>query len=229
MRRVGLFIFVLGLSGSAFADFTTVDLSGVYNENRSFTLGAGTFPTGARSYSSIPFQFGAAGANDFWNGNHDHLTGNVAVNISLSQERTQKVHTVMSTLWGPSLPNLITLEFFGQGGSYYREDWSGFEQIRSIAKGIFLNSTSSPNTHEIHYEFVNTDTQFWHDRQEITLPESFLTDTLVNFKITDRGGQGLQRVALLAVTLESAPAPVPEPASMFALGLGGLALFRRRR
>lgn len=221
-------LLLIGLHASAMADFTTVDLSSTYNENRSFTLGSGTFPTGNKVYSGIPFQYGAAGGNDFWNANHDHTVGNVVLNIPLSQERTQKVHTIMSTLWGTSLSNLISLEFFGLNGAYYKEEWTGFDQIRSIAKGVFTNTTSSPNTHQVHFEFVNTDTQYWHDRQEITLPSSFLTDTLINFRITDKGAQGLQRSALMAVTLESAPAPVPEPATILGLALGGLFLKRRR-
>ncbi len=228
MRRLSFLVCCVGLSGSAVADFTTVDLSGIYNENRNFTFGGGTFPSGPKVYSSIPFQFGAASGNDFYNSNHDHLPGNIILDVPVQQERTQKVHTILSTLWGTSTPNLISLEFFGLNGAYYKEDWGGFDQIRSISKGIFLNSTSSPNTHEVHYEFVNNDMQFWHDRQEITLPTAFLTDTLINFRITDKGAEGLQRTAFMALTLESAPPPVPEPASVLVLTLGGLLLKRRR-
>lgn len=228
MKRWSPLVLVVGLSTSALADYTTVDLASTFNEVRTITLGSGTFPTGSAVYSSIPFQYGPASGNDFWNANHNNPVGNVVLDIPLSQERTQKVHTIMSTLWGTSISNLISLEFFGLNGAYYKEDWTGFDQIRSIAKGVFTNTTSSPNTHQVHFEFVNTDTQYWHDRQEIALPSSFLTDTLVNFRITDKGSQGLQRSALMALTLESAPAPVPEPATLIGLALGG-ALLRRRR
>ncbi len=232
MRRIGLVAILLGICSVASADFAPVDLSSYFNEHRQITFGPTIpFPMGSQTYGGVPFQLGAATANNFWNSNNSGLPGTIALDVALNHKYSTRVHTILNTLWGTSTSGLISLEFFGQNGSYYREDWSGLDQIRSISSGIYLNTTSSPNTHEVWRYEVSASEKYWHDRQVIELPNAFATDTLTGFRLTDRGQSGFQRLALMGLTVETSPPPppVPEPATAFVLGSGLLGLGRISR
>lgn len=236
---------LLGLGGLVQAEvcFTTVDFSSHFND---FVTMPGCYPRlprGATVLGGVPFYI--AENSGGWNGidwNNQYTPNPRVLEITgLSITGATALHTLINTYWGqPGPASYAYIEVIGTGGAYYRKDLIGNVDIRDInPNGSWLSSINGTTSINVFADPVHYGYRL--DKQMMSLPTAFSTQTITDIRFVDNGGDDLdiwggpyrgnplaQRIYVAGVTVEG---QVPEPSSLLVVvgGLGSLLTLRRRK
>lgn len=218
-----IFLIALAVAVPAAADTTTVSLAGLTTNQWSGENFVG-IPTGNVTLDNTPFLIDTTG-----NGARYYLasgTNPVTLTIPVSIFGATTAFTLINTLWGAS-GTFQTVTFNATGGLSASFGLAGNIDVRDYFQNTFTNSINGTTTEQV----FNVGPRRL-DRQTFVLPTSFAGETLTSVVFTDTGAFGTSRLALTALTIDSASAAVPEPASWAMLiagfGLVGATLRRRR-
>lgn len=216
----------LALAGTASAQYTTLNYAADLNTARNDALIAngGTFPTGAQTFDSVPFQIGnGPNVNDpwAWSGVHAVTGGPATLVIPVNIFGVSEAYSLINTFWGANgLPALAAITFNATNGVTYTKDLVGNDDIRDYNQWIWTNSINGITTKQV---FNNNQSQRL-DMQTFALPAAFANETLLNITVSDTGATDVQRLIVAGMTVKV----VPAPASGLAM-VGGLGLLARRR
>jgi hypothetical protein len=115
----------------------------------------------------------------------------------------RSVYTLMGTSWGERDPGtLASIEFFGDGGGYFRYDLDGDVDIRDHVIGSWTTTISGITTEVWTSGDPAYGTEHL-DMQTFTLPASFTDETLVTIRLTDNGEFAVQRLFIAGLTVQS--------------------------
>ena len=215
----------------AHAQFTTVDFSGDHNRRLQDNVwgsigmaGALIDPSGVTTLGGVPFAIPVPGDN-FW---HAYIPGPGAhpsspndandtrvLSVPVSIPGVERVYTLINTYWGAEGPgSFATVEFFATGGVHQAFELIGNVDMRDFNQSEWTNQ--SDNTVEVAAwsGWLGLPSQRI-DRQTFPLSPDFLGETLVEIRVTDRGGFDRfdeatgrtvrQRVFVAGITAESSP------------------------
>jgi len=224
--------------------FEIIDIKSLGMGNGSFS-GIGPVTPGAVPYGSPTFLNGVPFIITQDNGQVWHAawaaggdgSGDVTVTFPIVANDIYGFYTVANTYWGVAGTfTKYRFNFAGDGDAntpdFYETLLTNGTHLRDFNRftTIFQNTINGTTTVQVFQDPVEQ-TQL--DRQWIDLQAAgFGGRNLTSFTITDTGGWGESRVFLVAATAQTGAAGmVPEPSalSLIAVGLGGLAMLRRRR
>lgn len=206
------------------ATFTPINFSSSANFQLQ-SLDAG-YPAGNVTLGGVPFNIQTSG-NNTWHSEVATGPNPRVLNIPVGVFGVTEVNTLINNYWGQAGPtSYASLEFFGSGGAYYKKDLVGNVDIRDFLNNVFTNSINGTTTTQVYSGFgTNGFQENRLDKQQITLPSIFQTNTLNSIRLSDNGGNGFQRTFLAGVTVAVEPVSVPEPSSILGLlGLGVLGI-----
>ena len=213
-------------SPSLLAGFVPVDFSSHYNhriQDRN-----SSFPEGNVVLGGVPFNIPVGGDNEWgsgdgWGGGSSGNDGQWILEVPILEFGVTTVYTLINTDWGTAQGGRMLVEFFGSSGAYFQKDLIGNDDIRDWSLN-YTNGINGITTVNVVYEPVghnnNPDVM---DMQIFELPGDFYDETLQQIRITDN------RTSFFHSGIVSGITVVPEPATIALLGLGSLALLRRRR
>jgi len=172
-----------------------VDFSAFHNANMQNDLDP-AFPSGSVTLGGVPFVIPQSG-NNYWHSVAATGPNPRTIDIPLGRFGVWEVHTLINTYWGaPGPTSYASLEFFGSDGAYYRKDLIGNDDIRDFNDFVFTNQINNTTT-------VNVVSVGPHrlDKQRIALPAEFRNQTLDTVRLSDTGGDNLQRAFLAGMTV----------------------------
>lgn len=230
MNKCAFLIFgcLLAAAPASQAGYTTLALDSIANGSLQADVDPG-YPSGAPIVlGGVPFDLPATG-NNTWFASlaANQGAGTVSATLNVSVVGASAVDTLINTFWGQAGPtSYASIQFLGSAGGDYTYALVGNSDIRDYNNFFWTNSINGAST--VNVVSLN-DGQHRLDKQHIVLPVEFLTQTLTQIIFTDTGNQNFQRVFVSGVTVETASAAVPEPASCALMGLGIVVLAARRR
>ena len=184
-------------------DYAPLDISAFYNARyHDLQPTCVDLPAGDVTLGGVPFEIGAVG-NNTWFGLLAPGFPPRIIDIPVGVAGVDEVHTLINTAWGEPGPfSYAALEFHGSEGSIHHLDLVGNVDIRDFFYGYwtqYINNTTTTNV-AITYEgqFL---AECRMDKQQIDLPDSFLTETLEFIRVIDSGDYGFQNVLLTGITL----------------------------
>jgi hypothetical protein len=218
-------VLLCSMPSYAGVEYIKVDLP-EYNHSLNNMTSGGAYGIGGDYVSlngGVPFTI-ADGTNGTYNIWHSVDSVSHVLGIQTNAYGVDKVHTFINTWWGSYGANIGTVSFLGSGGATYSVDLVMGLNVRDHYQGVYVNEILSPMTSLAYSPGAGVIL----DRQEIILPDSFKTQTLVNITFTDTNlsNQSNGKFFLTALTLEK---PIPEPTTLVLLAMGGLLLGRKRR
>lgn len=229
MRASALAFSLLVSSLSLAIEYHTIDFSAQQNYRlQNMDGSAGQLPTGDLYAGDVPFHIKTGAGNNAYLSAQPPGGGERSVDIGIELGRAMEVHTLVNTWWGTrSTTAYAYLEFYGSGGAYHRYNLVGNRDVRDY---LFSDYTNTINGTTTTNAVTVSDGKYWQvrlDAQHILLPQAFEGQTLQKMRLVDNGDTGFQRTFLAGVTV--GVNPVPEPATMLALGGASALLLRRRR
>lgn len=205
-----------GATASALANFTTVALPS-YNFRLQSLFGASAlYPEGNVTLGGVPFSIPVGGNNGFGMGG----SGQAVLTIPTSIAQATKVHILLNTFWGTTTPNLAQVETTVDGNTSTKF-LTGGTDMRDYLQNVYTNTINGTTTTNAFLAGSGQGNEVRLDKLTITLPA---TGTLQQIRFVDNGADGLQRLMITGITVES----VPEPGTLALAGLGAIGLIRRR-
>lgn len=175
--------------------YHTVDFSAFHNANMQNDLDP-AFPSGSVMLGGVPFVIPQSGSN-YWHSVVANGPNPRRVDIPVGRSGVGEVHTLINTYWGvPGPTSYASLEFFGSDGAYFREDLIGGEDIRDWNNFVFTNTINGTTTQNV----VSIGTHRL-DKQQIALPAEFRDQVLETVRLSDNGGDNVQRVFLAGLAV----------------------------
>lgn len=227
---------VLTAAVAAHAQYTTVDLSLAVNSDITTYTGGGNYQAGGTTLNvlGVPLALAAYPAGSGHLGAIQSPTSTATYDFTgLSIQGATALYTLLNTANGGSLnTNEGKVEVFGTNGAYAVLNLIEGTNIRDHYQGGFENGLSDPTVVSTYFSNGNASQTPGFgpdvlDRQMLVLGSSFVGQTVTELKFT-ANGHGFPDGAPFLAAATFGPAPVPEPASMAALGLGVFGLLRRR-
>lgn len=210
-------LLLVGSSAASFAQFTTVALPSYNLRIQSLAGAAALFPEGNVTLGGVPFVIPVGGNNAFFMAGAGQTTFTVPTNIPSAA----KVHILLNTGWGTTTPNLAQVETTVDGNTTTKF-LTGGTDMRDYLQNTYTNTINGTTTTNVFNAGSGSGNAVRLDKLTITLPAS---GNLTQIRFVDNGANNVQRLVISGITVEA----VPEPATLSLLGLGALALVRRRR
>lgn len=163
-------------------------------------------PVGLTNLAGVPFDIASnAQGKQAWhadvaaNGN----AGLVALSMAVNIQGVTNIYSLINTWEGHTSTNAWFV-FSGSNGAVYTNYLVGGADIRDYNGANWENNINGTTTINI-FSCPNDN---WGgpgrlDRQKITLPAIFASQTLTNILLVDNGGPGVQRIILDGLTAES--------------------------
>ncbi len=192
MRPLGplLVLLVLAVPHISRGEFTTVDFSASANshlQTDGFNGGIGLpdADTGNVDLGGVPFDIPTDG-NNFWLASLASGDNPRVLSINVAVQSATEVDT-LSHVRRPARTRLLCVYRVScTGGAYYRQDLIGGTDIRDYNDYIFTNTINGTSTTQVlSYDPLNFTTDGRLDKQEFTLPSSFLGQTLTTINLVD--------------------------------------------
>lgn len=210
----------------ASAALVTIDMAPYVNGYWS-QHGFGAMPTGDVTLGGTPFDIhGDSGGPRHWTAAYGGQSP-VELTVNTNIANVTNVYTLISNFWGYNGSQTQQVTFNATGGVSQSFTLVGGTDIRDYVNNSFANEIGGDLTEQVFSLGVRR-----LDRQSFDLADGFMGQTLTSIVFRDTGGDGISRLTLTAITLETGDlAEVPEPAmlGLFGLGLIGLAMRRRGR
>lgn len=218
----------LVLVGPALADYTTLTLPSLNADIRTWSGGSGynaIFPS-SQTWNGVPFSLALDGSNNvFYPAAGTPSTLQIPVNVY----GVTNAYTVINSSWGAYGVTIGKVEFFGSAGAYYSMDLVEGTNVRDHYTGGYNNVIDNINA----ISAFTSGTGAILDMQLYSLPATF-SDEYLNYilftsNVLGQSSGGNPFIAAATVSAESQN-QVPEPTTMFLLGLGlmGLAGVKRK-
>jgi hypothetical protein len=159
---------------------------------------------------SVPFRIPETDPS-VWKSEDPFVTGpNPRIlDVLINQMGVDRVYTLINTGGGAPGPTAYAwLEFWGDGGAYYRKDLVGDVDIRDYNYDGWTNAINGTTTVNVFLHnpgVYNGERRL--DMQIIDLPEEFHTQILTQMRLSDNGGDNLQRTILEGVTVQADTLP----------------------
>ena len=184
------------------SNFTPISIDTI--ATRAATTVDPSYPTGNQNFAGVPFTIPASGNNIVWN-NDGPSTGTITRTIPVNLSGVTEIHTLMNTTFGQQGPDsYLQLRFIGSAGADYTKSFIGNVDVRDLYNGTWTNSINGTTTVNV----FNTALNYRIDKQTISLPPEFATQTLTSIQMIDTGHFDFQRGILYGITaLTDAPAP----------------------
>jgi hypothetical protein len=225
---IGAIIITLSFNISFVAAETFSTISFDYNCTfEQCLVRADPWPTGNVLLGGVPFNIPDVG-NNVWNSSDPWGSGvnPRTLDIQTNEYGADNVYTLINTHGGQPNSVLSWLEFWGDGGAYYKKDLVGNVDIRDYNYDGWtnnINGTTTVNVFLVNPGVYNGESRL--DMQRIDLPDQFLSQTLINIRLTDIGGNNIQRTFISGVTVATV---VPEPISSILFLIGGATLIGKK-
>lgn len=222
LTMVGI-VLALSIPASCQVSYVPLNLSAYSN----FRLQDGdpAFPCGSVVLGGVPFSIPSLGNNE-WSSQRAAGSNPRTLEVTLDLYSVVEVQTIMNTAWGQPGPNCYCwLEFIGSGGAYFRKDLIGNDDVRDYRDSAWTNNVNGITTVNVW----SGGDRHRLDKQTITLPDEFRTQTLTRVRLTDIGADDFQRIGLYGLTVGVVPEPSTILALAFALTTLTGTMMRRRR
>lgn len=224
MRHSWMFAVVCcALSSAALADYTTVSIAPIANDNID-SISSTSYPHGSQTYFGVPFDLLSSGSDNIWNAAASSDPNPRTATLTVSIPDATTVYTLINTAWGQSGPtSYAAVTFNATGGVNYTVNLVGDDDIRDYNNFTWTNSINGTTTQNV-WASGSTGQYKRMDMQTITLPSTFLGQTLTSIVFTDTGSNpNFQRMLVMGATVQA----VPEPAALTLIALGAVPLLRR--
>jgi len=163
----------------------------------------GRLPVGRVTLGGVPFSIPESGKN-IWHSVFAAGPNPRSAEVEIGIAGVTEVHTLMNTYWGVGGPSsYASIEFFGSKGARHTVALIGDSDMRDFAAYVFTNRINNTTT-----------VQVWSDRgarldkQKFVLPAAFATQTLTKVRFSDNGGDGMQRIFVMGLTVKSPQTPI---------------------
>ena len=163
------------------------------------------WPRGDVTLGGVPFRIPVLDPS-VWKSEDPFMTGPNprTLDILVNQQGVDRVYTLINTGGGALGPTAYAwLEFWGDGGAYHRKDLVGNVDLRDYNYDGWtnqINGTTTVNVFLHNPGVYNGERRL--DMQIIDLPAAFLLQTLTHIRLSDNGGDNLQRTILEGVAAE---------------------------
>ena len=222
---------VVMASIAAHAQYMEVDLSSQVNADLQTYSDGTDYQVGGSQLdvSGVPFELALLNGAPGTTGIVQTPDGGASYTFSApSGIYATALYTLMNTTWGEAGVNEGSVVVTGTRGETATLNLTEGFNIRDHYNGFFCNSYTDPTlvpTYFVSQVPNPTSGQVRLDRQELVLPSSFNGGTIALITFNGIGGGFDGDPFLAAMTLQT----VPEPGTLFVLGLGALVLIVRRR
>jgi hypothetical protein len=212
--QCSMVLLVMGTNSHAY-EFIPVDISSVSNGKLQDAYPGPTcgiaLPdslTGDRYFDGIPFRIPIAGLN-YWNSYLVPGPNPRSIDVPMGINRVSRVHALMGSYWGQPGPDVYAIiECFGAAGAYHRENLVGNDDIRDYNQDYFTNFINGVTTIEVaSYRSFGSGQRL--DKMSIELPGDF--GILTAIRLTDSGGDDVQRIFIAGITCEIAATTMATP------------------
>lgn len=187
------------------SQFIPVTFTGNGNIQSQLPAGGKTLPVGYSTISGVPFQLETTGKN-FWCAALEESPNPIVLTIPVEIEDAECIYTLINCYWGkPHDSTMGTIEFIGTNNATHTVKLIANENIRDFdySPPSFADTINSKYTQEV---FNNKDGQRL-DLQTFRLPECFSGQKLTSIRITDNGGEDIQRLFLYGITVQAEKVP----------------------
>ena len=160
-------------------------------------------PKGAVVFGGVPFSIPTNGL-DSWVSHAATGANPRRIEIPVNLGGVNRAYTLINTHWGKPGGPYAWIEFWGENGAYFRKNLVGNVDIRDWLYSRYTNSINGTSTMNV---FKKNPGAFLSekrlDMQIIDLPPVFLTRIMTKIRLSDSGGDGVQRVFLGGLTLRT--------------------------
>ena len=177
--------------------YDTIDFSSKFNFNLSTynTSNFANFASGSQTFDSIPFYFYPwAKTLNGWNATFDSSNNPIVLKLLTSGKRISALDLVANTYWGNPTTSLLKVQFWSLGKIVFQKELIGNIDIRDYEETVWTNVINNTSTVNIWSSNI-----IRLDKIKIQLPQKFNVDSIL---VVDNGGQALQRVFVMAATVE---------------------------
>lgn len=221
-KAIILSSFILAMTAvPASAAFVTVDLAGRTNGSWWSNQGFYAVSGGVQTLGGTPFLIDTSNGEPlYWTGAGSG--GPTSLTVAVSIYGASNAYTLINNFWGnPDVYQSVT--FNATGGVSTTFDLYGGVDVRDFLDNTFMNTINGTTTKQ-----VLSSGPYRLDRQSYALPTAFLNQTLTSVVFNDFGVDGISRLTLTGLTIQTG---VPEPASwaMLIAGFGLVGGVLRRR
>lgn len=165
---------------------------------------------GTTTLGGVPFMLLRSGSANAWHSNVATGPNPRVLTIPVGVSGVTRVHTLMNTWWGQSGPSTTSVTFVYADGTSVRRDLVGGRDIRDHLQNTFTNTIDATDqdgdgvsAREVARATVSG--ALWRlDMQTFVLPGGNEGKVLRSIVLSDSGAENVQRVFVLAATVETA-------------------------
>ncbi len=230
-------ILLLAVRAVAKADFVTVSLASAANQVPFWMVDP---PIGLTTLGGVPFDIPTSG-NSAWDASVGTTIGvqsTTAMVLPMNVHGATAVDTLINLGWGVVGSDKLAATFIGTGGANYSVNLITGTDVRNWLNTPFccntINGTTAIEVWQGMGSQIPSTARL--DKQRITLPPIFATETLTQFILIDNGVSGdstntiydnseAQRSFIYGLTVET----VPEPHAFVLLGVAAAVVFGAKR